>query len=331
MSSNLFLGSTNVDTLYLGTSAVTAIYLGETEVYSAGPFVGLRLSPSSISFSFDSGLTQTLKVKSSEDWTLALPNDATWLSASTLSGLSGETIVTLSTTDENTGNTRNSVISATTASFSATCSVYQYNFVENYMFNYNAKQYNSSTYSFPKTSGQTFDEDLVLNGNPISASTDYVTINGQWMGKTYSSTAENPFNRGGTSATDFTFIYKTKFNTTSDTSNVIANRGSNYNYFIRLPFSYCGGSSLVLTPSVQPSIVITTVDSSGNGIRRVYGTQESVSGSCPFGSHSNGFAFFAGGTGGGEYFNGDFYWMFLANRKLTDYEIEAVISYNENM
>lgn len=121
---NCFLGDTE-GTFYLGGLEVSNMYLGEIEVYASGPYIGLKLSPSTIQFSQDSGLTSSMKVKSSEAWTLALPNDATWLSASTLSGFSGETTVTLSTTEENTGETRTAVITATTTSFSATCTVNQ--------------------------------------------------------------------------------------------------------------------------------------------------------------------------------------------------------------
>lgn len=121
---NCFLGDTE-GSFYLGGLEVSNMYLGEVEVYSSGPFIGLKLSPSTIQFYQDSGLTSSMKVKSSEAWTLALPNDATWLSASTLSGVSGETTVTLSTTEENTGDTRTAVITATTTSFSATCTVNQ--------------------------------------------------------------------------------------------------------------------------------------------------------------------------------------------------------------
>lgn len=330
---NCFLGDTE-GTFYLGGLEVSNMYLGEIEVYSSGPYIGLKLTPSTISFRADSGLTQTLKVKSSEAWTLALPNDATWLSASTLSGVSGETTVTLSTTEENTGDTRTVVITATTTSFSATCTVNQNKmFVDNYMFNYNAKEYDTTTHSFPKKNGQLFDEDLVLNSNVSSVNTDYVSISGQWMGKTYSSTAENPFNRGGASGTEFTFIYKAKFNNTDDMHNIISNRGNVHNYFIRYPWSWCGGNSIQMTPSQQPATIITTVDSSGNGVRKCVETQQiGTSNNCTFGSHSNAIGFFSGyGTNLSEQFNGDFYWMFLANRKLTDDEIQIVIDYNENL
>lgn len=336
MSSNVYLGNTNIETLYLGTSAVTAIYLGETEVYSAGPFVGLKLSPSTISFLAYSGLTSSLKVKSSEPWTLVLPNDATWLSASTLSGVSGETTVTLSTTEENTANTRTAVITATTTSFSATCTVNQNKkFVDNYMFNYNAKEYDATTHSFPKKNGQTFDEDLVLNTDASSVSTDYVSINGQYMLKQYNSNADNPLNRGGSFPKDFTFIYKAKFTNTSqgNNQNIFANRcpDANYNYFIRYGFFYAG-NNIEFVPSQQPCTIVITIDSQGNGLRKCIETQQTATNVCNYGNNTNGFGFFSGfGNKAYELFVGDFYWMFCATRKLTDEEIQTVIDYNENL
>lgn len=127
VDSSLFMGEINIENLFLGDKTVDAMYLGEIPVFSSGPFVGLKLSPKTINFQKDSGLTANLKVKASEAWSLALPNDATWLSASTLTGDTGETTVVLSTVEEMTsGTSRNAVITATTANYSATCEVIQF-------------------------------------------------------------------------------------------------------------------------------------------------------------------------------------------------------------
>lgn len=157
---NCFLGDTE-GTFYLGGLEVSNMYLGNIEVYSSGPFIGLKLSPSTIQFQKESGLTSSMKVKSSEAWTLALPNDATWLSASTLSGVSGETTVTLSTTEENTGDTRTAVITATTASFSATCTVIQ-----------NVAHYVSWIFTTNPTDGSDYRDGIEI-GNVWSADAEF--------------------------------------------------------------------------------------------------------------------------------------------------------------
>lgn len=158
---NLFVGTENVEGMMIGGQEVEAIYLGTEVVYSPGPFVGLKVRPSEISFAKESGLTKTLKVKSSEAWTLALPNDATWLSANTLSGISGETIVTLSTTEENTGDTRTAIITATTESFSATCTV-----------NQNVVHYVSWIFTTNPTDGSDYRDGIEI-GNVWSADAEF--------------------------------------------------------------------------------------------------------------------------------------------------------------
>lgn len=69
--SNLYLGDNQIPTanaIYLGDAGVNTIYLGEEIVYSSGPFVGLKATKT-LSFN-PNQLTGTLKIKSSENWSL---------------------------------------------------------------------------------------------------------------------------------------------------------------------------------------------------------------------------------------------------------------------
>lgn len=113
MAQPFYLGNNEVTSAYLGNTALTEAYLGEVLVYQAGEFAGIKLSPRTVEFdSFNS--TATIKVKASEAWTMTLPS---WLSADTLTGSSGETIVTLtSSAAAQTGGT----ITVSSANYSGT-------------------------------------------------------------------------------------------------------------------------------------------------------------------------------------------------------------------
>ena len=329
---NIVCGEDEVESLKLGSENVVIMYLGENPIYASyePPFEGLSMTTGATLLK-NSGSTATINIRSSENWTLSIPVDATWLSASTMSGQSGRTAVNLETVEENTASTRTATITATTANYSATCVVTQKYFVDNFMFNYNARDYNSLTNTITRESGQLFDEDIVVH--PVSADTTKLTFNGsrnQRYAKQYSSSSANPFNRSSNDS-ELTFIYKANFTSTgSKASNLFANRNGGYNYMVRKDGFHASQICLEVVPSEQPAIVYITVDSSGNGFKKIVTTNQTASGSVVFSQLSNAITFFDGGWITYEEFIGDFYWMFCANRKLTDAEIQAVIDYNEN-
>lgn len=203
------------------------------------------------------------------------------------------------------------------------------------MFNYNARFYDPATYTFAKTKGQLFDEDLVLNKAPNSYTEDSVVItNGAYMGKTYPSNADNPFNRSSSLGNSITFISKTS-GFTGNMTNIFANRYNNYNYMIRGNIFHTSSVTyLTLNPPANPQICVTRINSNGtaerkfvdeNGNTLAITTASTVS----WGSINNGVAFFAGFASGGEYFTATFYWMYCSLETLTDEEILKVIKYNE--
>lgn len=205
-----------------------------------------------------------------------------------------------------------------------------------FMFNYNARQYDSSTYTFPKTTGQLFDVDLTLNGEPYTYTDEYVGFNGKslYMGYAFSSNAQNPFNRVS-SASSFTFIYKTSGFTTGD-SNLFCNRNTNYNYMVRGNMLHTSQSGfLSLTPSSSPEICVIRVNSNGNSERKFVDSngntlQITTASTISWGGINNGIGFFAGYATGDEYFQNRFYWMYCSMETLTDAEVLQVIQYNEN-
>jgi len=204
-----------------------------------------------------------------------------------------------------------------------------------FMFNYNAKQYDSSTYTFPKTTGQLFDVDLTLNGAPSSYTDEYVDFAGKsvYMGYTYTSNAQNPFNRVS-SASSFTFIYKTS-GFTSGSNNIFSNRYTLYNYMVRGNMLHTNSSGfLSLTPSSSPEICVIRISSNGNSERKFVDSngntlQITTASTISWGGLNNGVGFFAGYATGSETFQDKFYWMYCSMETLTDEEVLQVIKYNE--
>jgi hypothetical protein len=72
----------------------------------------------------------------------------------------------------------------------------------------------------------------------------------------------------------------------------------------------------------------SVLDASGNVLQTVTASRVS------WGSDSSGtegVSFFSGMVGGGENFDGIFYWMYLSNEALSDADVQQVISFNENL
>jgi len=205
-----------------------------------------------------------------------------------------------------------------------------------FMFNYNAREYNSSTRTFPKAQGQLFDEDLVLNGVPRAVYEDHLDMgNGNlYMGKQYSTAASNPFNRNS-SNNSFTFIYKTS-GFTSGSNNLFGNRDDNYNYMVRGNMFHTSQSGfLSMPPTTFPEICLIRIYADGKSERKFLDSSGNVlkstsASTISWGGVSKGFAFFAGYRDGGEKFNSTFYWMYCSLETLTDAEVKKVIAYNEN-
>lgn len=113
----MYLGNDEILEIYLGEDAISEAYLGDVLVFSTGPFEGLKAIPSSISFNSGS-LVKTLKVKSSESWTMTVP---AWVTASTLTGDTGDTIVSLTATTQTATTIGSIVVSSANYSASASC------------------------------------------------------------------------------------------------------------------------------------------------------------------------------------------------------------------
>lgn len=210
-----------------------------------------------------------------------------------------------------------------------------------FMFNYNAKEYDAVTHTFPKTQGQLFDEDIVLNKAPSSYGDDYVYFgNSQaYTGRTGYTSSNNPFNRNSTNCT-LTFIYKTSGWTTSDGwKRIFANRhpASSYNWWI---MSDRLNNLLVTPPNRNPQYFAVRVYSNNSAKLQYFDENgnEILSASTNsidwYQNSAQGFGFFHGYGNGGdsrEYFNQTFYWMYCSLETLNDEEILQVINYNEKL
>ena len=92
-----FIGLDTIEGIFVGTDEILEAYIGTDLVYASGPFMGLVVKPSSFTLRPIIPSATTV-VKSSEYWEItSLP---AWLSASTISGNSGETTVVFENTSQ---------------------------------------------------------------------------------------------------------------------------------------------------------------------------------------------------------------------------------------
>ena len=201
-----------------------------------------------------------------------------------------------------------------------------------FMFNYNAREYDSTTKTFPKTTGQLFDYDLVLN-NAITTGDGYVTFTANsYMTKTYSY-ADNPFNVTSSNPY-FTFIYKTS-GWTNDDTNIFANRKSQFNFMMRANRCIFGTEFCVFSPSNNPQYVVIRADLNAVFSRQEWDSNGNILSAATangyYGNQSDGVGFFCGSANAGEYFRKTFYWMYCSRELLTDAEVLKVIKYNDGV
>lgn len=212
-----------------------------------------------------------------------------------------------------------------------------------FMLNYNAKDYNASTHSIAKTSGQTRDVDAVCNYgyHIVDHSADgYITVTGNTRmlisGTTY-------MGRNNTQ-TGCTMTIVSKVRTTSGYS-ILTNRGrSGYpemNWMWRYPTNaiFLHGSSSYNNPqyftntSTSPIVasVRTYYDGGVKQTLNDWTNNGSYSGNFGYGDNYNGnsalFCDYA--SSNIEFWQGDFYWVYMSQDVLTDTQIQQVIAYNE--
>lgn len=213
-----------------------------------------------------------------------------------------------------------------------------------FLINYNARFYDPATHTIPKTEGQLFDYDMVLNAAACAYTSDHITVNGQYFEKELSTTGNNPFNL--TSASPFTIIAKTSRGLDSSGEHTIAScRASGLNWILFNPGNNSGVDKVFMhnanryatgTPFVtitsEPNIYAIRINN-GSGYGQSFTdstTERSIA--VNYNGTSTRFGIFTDSyrMGGLEIWRGDFYWIYISKEALTDNEIQQVIAYNEN-
>lgn len=211
-----------------------------------------------------------------------------------------------------------------------------------FSFNYNAKNYNATTYTLYKEDGQLVDYDAVITGNNlqnITYNTTYISIGNVSSMAAIIPGTWNQYIERSAAASEFTIIAKTR---TTSGENIFANRRTynNYNYMLRPKLSQLAfhGQSAVGTLNINnsnPVIYSARVDSNlklrldnwtegtyQDNLSYAWGPANTGQTSCLFNGISDLLT---------EQWKGDFYWIYLAQKTLTDAEVQQVIDYNENL
>lgn len=214
-----------------------------------------------------------------------------------------------------------------------------------FICNYNARDYIAATYTISKTSGQTFNQDMVLTRQSTSnmyptdhSDVGYITFTTSGISYPYNfaNKSENIFNRyDNNTGRSLTIVYKASSSFGAADNNLLANRdGSCYNYMVRQGMFHTNQSGfLPFTASSSPSIMYIRIDNTGYSERKCVTTEQiATSSTIDYGCDSSGIAFFRTSVNGtSEYFIGDFYWIYVSTETLTDAEILKVIQYNEEI
>ena len=203
--------------------------------------------------------------------------------------------------------------------------------------NLNAKEFDSVNNAFPNAETADIPVGISLIGTPTVHS-DYITVTDGCYGS-LAGYQEN-FNLYNSAGYDeMTVIFKVTPTNQSDYGNILANRGSSYNWMARCDQSnkayLHGGSSYMdisVTVSATPNIVVMRTSGGTLTVQSITDNTTSTGSWSPGTSNSSGISLFTGYYSSlSEKFIGDFYWLYQAKRYLTDDEVQEVINYNENL
>lgn len=222
-----------------------------------------------------------------------------------------------------------------------------------FVFNFNARDYNPSTFTIPKTSGQTMDRDMVWTAtttavrNQIAFDEDHISVPlSAYSLFDFSTIEENPMNNTA-SAPAMTIIVKFKTTDTSKGPNLICNRGSGnsggdfYNWMMRtvavlsLHTAASNGSSSEVVTCTPGAVTTAVIRVNANRQIEIKNLTDGTS-NTPFTSTwkngSRWFSYFVwyDGIRINEPMSGDFYWCYASREVLTDEEIQQVIAFNES-
>ena len=214
--------------------------------------------------------------------------------------------------------------------------------------NYNAKEYNAGTYTIPQTNGQLQNVDAFCNVgyNIVDHSSDgYITINSGTRMVFSGNNGTYLLRYNNLTGCSFTVVSKAL---TRSGYSLFTNRsgyGRNYMYRQDTTYAYlCGtgntGSDTCLCSPSEPNILSVrvyydessnqymakwdnwTTNVSSNPVEYQFNTEYITNGGALFCDYSD---------SDSEFWQGNFYWLYMTQNTLTDEQIRQVIDYNENL
>ena len=231
---------------------------------------------------------------------------------------------------------------------------------KSFVFNYNAKNYNPSTFTIPNESGATMDMDMVWSATTTSIRNQIQFVDGDHLAIpesatsifSFASSGANPMSYTSINDVNLTVVFKAKYSGTGTNRGtfVASQRVSNSgyaNWMLRI-----GSRENNLASDTRISFVVGTAQANwdsaipytcGDTITAAVRTQKSgssigisinrldVPASTSFTNNyknvygSQNLFFF-----NIPYFQGDFYWCYASREVLTDEEIQQVIDFNES-
>lgn len=203
-----------------------------------------------------------------------------------------------------------------------------------FSINYNANNYDASTKTLLKTNGQLVDIDAIITAGTPTVNDGYLTIASGTRATI--SGYQAYFNRTNTDGgRALTIVSKQR--TDSTYCHMLANRDSTYNWMYRCYFNkltlHGTSETGYIGVTTQPVIESVRVQDSSPMIVYNNYTNNTTSSASSFsygGTNNGKFALFQGyAASTGEYFAGDFYWVYMSQNTLTDEQIQQVIAYNE--
>lgn len=211
--------------------------------------------------------------------------------------------------------------------------------------NYNAKNYNPSTYTIPMTDGQLNNMDAVITGNTnliVDHHEDgYIELTGSTsavLRANISNSSVNQYFNRDSNNPNLTIIAKAYTPGSSTEGSIIVNRDSKHNWMYRhksarLTLHGASEQGYIAVSNTVPNICSARIDSNRQLTYNNYtqGTTSTTGAPFTYGSNTtSGATLFAGySSSSGEQWKGVFYWVYMSQNTLTDEQVQQVIDYNE--
>lgn len=208
----------------------------------------------------------------------------------------------------------------------------------NFVFNFNVKHYDPITNTIPNEVNGTYNYAAELKFTPVIKDGCLTVKSGNYI---LLNNTRNYLNRDSSNR-ELTVVSKAR--TTSTDGSLLANRDqSGYNWMYRQYSNMLTMhgteeyGSIAINDNSKPSILSATLNNSNANVKYNNYTENTHS-YASFSYYGSGaptkaslFRGFADGSDNKEFWAGDFYWIFVATRVLSDEEINQVIMYNESI